>query len=163
MELIQLETLQKTYKDFMEEMALHDNGSQERQLVYARAAWANAMRSNAKIQDLGKVLGKHHATIVYYCKTHDAQMAYTDYQAIFDHAMAIKLKYINEEPTEEMTIQRLSKRLVEKIEENVVLSNKINQLQVQFDSKDLELKRETNQLQKLKRTHNRLLNKKQLK
>lgn len=160
MDLIQLDTLQKTYKDFMEEMALNDNGSQERQLVYARAAWANAMRSNAKIQDLGKVLGKHHATIVYYCKTHDAQMAYNDYRAIYEHALSIKSKYINDTPTEEMTIQRLSKRLLDKIEENVILTNKIKDLELELKDKEVKLTRETSQMQKLKRSYDRLLSKK---
>ena len=160
MELIRLETLQRTYQEFMQEMALYDNGTQERPLVYARQAWANAMRSNAKIQDLGKVLGKHHATIVYYCKAHSAQMAYTDYQAIYHHAVTIKNKYINDEPTEEMTIQRLSKRLMEKIEENVLLTNKIKELELMVKDKDVKLKRETNQMQKLQKSYNRLLSKK---
>jgi hypothetical protein len=160
MDLIQLDTLQKTYKDFMEEMALNDNGSQERPLVYARAAWANAMRSNARIQDLGKVLGKHHATIVYYCKTHNAQMVYNDYRAIYEHALGIKSKYINDTPTEEMTIQRLSKRLMEKIEENVILTNKIKELELELKDKEVKLTRETSQMQKLKRSYDRLLDKK---
>lgn len=160
MELIQLETLQRTYKEFMEEMAIQDNGSQERNLVYARAAWSNAMRHNARIQDLGKVVGKHHATIVYYSKMHEAQIAYTDYRAIYEHALAIKAKYINDTPTEEMTIQRLSKRLMEKIEENVLLSNKIKELELEIKDKNAKLKRETNQLQKLQKSYNRLLTKK---
>lgn len=160
MELMKIDTLKQIFDEFIEELALNDNGTRQRELVYARQAWTNAMRSNAKIQDLGKVVGKHHATIVYYTQQHEAQMAYPDYKSIYTHALNIKNKYINDEPTEEMTIQRLSKRLMEQIERNIEMDAKIKELELYIQEQNLKLNREKNQLQKLQKSYNRLLSKK---
>lgn len=160
MEIIQLETLKSTYKDFLNEISMQDNGKQERDIVYARAAWSNAFRPNAKVQDLAKVLGKHHATIIYYNQIHLNQMLYKDYAAIFNQAMKVRERYINDEPTEEMTIHRLKRDMLKKVEENIVLENKLKTLQAKLEKESFLMNDYKKQVEKLKKRITKLLVKK---
>jgi hypothetical protein len=157
MELIQLETLKSTYEDFLKEISLRDTGNQKRDIVYARAAWANAFRPNARVVDLAKVLGKHHATIVYYNQIHMNQMVYTDYAAVYQEALRVRNRYINDEPTEEMTMHRLKRDLLKKIEQNISLENKLKTLQAKYENETALVKDYKRQVEKLKSRVTRLL------
>ena len=157
MEIIKVETLKSTYDDFLNEVAVNDNGKQERDIVYARAAWVNAFRPNAKVKDLGMVVGKHHATIVYYTQLHLNQMLYSDYAALFNQALKIRDRYIKDEPTEEMTIDRLKRDILNKIEQNITLENKLKVVEQKLNEQITENRQAQKQIERLKKRIERLL------
>ena len=67
-----------------------NNPSRLRKNVYARTAFSNAFYSLSKLADIGRVLNRHHATIIYYLKSHNSLIAYQDYKSVYEEALKIR-------------------------------------------------------------------------
>lgn len=114
MELLNPSSIRRAKDLFFDRMNIQDDGSQRREIVYARAAFINAFRKHGKVVDLAKAVHKDHSTIVHYCKVHEQQMAYSDYKQLFNKASELKRELVDGEEFEELTIAKLLQQ-VEKL------------------------------------------------
>lgn len=97
------------------------NLDRKRENVYLRAAFANAFRPISRVIDLGAVLHRDHSSIIYYCKTHESNIKYDDYKKIYDKALDIKSKFLEE--NQELNIDLLLSSIKE-LKEKIKLQEK---------------------------------------
>jgi hypothetical protein len=98
-----------------------NNLNRKRENVYLRAAFANAFRPISRVIDLGAVLHRDHSSIIYYCKTHESNIKYDDYKKIYDKALDIKNKFLEE--NQELNIDLLLSSIKE-LKEKIKLQEK---------------------------------------
>ena len=75
-----------------------------RDSVYKRQAFINAFRDRASNTHLGRVVGKHHATVIHAKKNHESSMLYPEYQDLYNLATDIATEVAGE-PTEMQTLK----------------------------------------------------------
>jgi len=67
-----------------------DDMSRLNHFVQDRVALANALRPYATYKDIGEIFGKDHATIIHYCREHEAMMnSYPSYIVRFENALML--------------------------------------------------------------------------
>lgn len=67
-----------------------DDKSRLNHFVQDRVALANALRPYATYNDIGEIFGKDHATVMHYCREHEAMMnSYPSYIVRFENALIL--------------------------------------------------------------------------
>lgn len=67
-----------------------DDKSRLNHYVQDRVALANALRPYATYSDIGDIFGKDHATVMHYCREHEAMMnSYPSYIVRFENALIL--------------------------------------------------------------------------
>lgn len=104
MEVGQLFAAKETFFDHIK---VADDSSRKRPLVYARTAFATAFRRYAGPSKMGKVLGRNHASIVHYHKSHNELIKYDDYAKIYKYATEYRDALLQGEDLPFMDIESL--------------------------------------------------------
>ena len=87
------EVIKNAKNIYFEMWNIVDDKSRVHNLVRARAAFSVAFRPYCRLVDLSAVLDKHHSSVAYYIKIHDAQMMYGDYQTMYASARNLLSMY----------------------------------------------------------------------
>jgi D-alanine-D-alanine ligase-like ATP-grasp enzyme len=102
-----------------------DDNSRKRNIVYARSAFSAAFRCVAGPSLLGKVLGRNHASVVHYAKSHDSLINYKDYKVLYERAIELRESLFKQEDLPTMNhsdliqiIKNLRQELREEREKN---------------------------------------------
>ncbi len=67
-----------------------DDKSRLNHYVQDRVALANALRPYATYKDIGEIFGKDHATVIHYCREHEAMMnSYPSYMVRYENALSL--------------------------------------------------------------------------
>ena len=67
-----------------------DDKSRLNHYVQDRVALSNALRPYATYRDIGEIFGKDHATVMHYCREHEAMMnSYPSYIVRFENALLL--------------------------------------------------------------------------
>lgn len=67
-----------------------DDKSRLNHFVQDRVALSNALRPYATYKDIGEIFGKDHATVMHYCREHEAMMnSYPSYIVRFENALIL--------------------------------------------------------------------------
>lgn len=67
-----------------------DDKSRLNHYVQDRVALSNALRPYATYKDIGEIFGKDHATVMHYCREHEAMMnSYPSYIVRFENALML--------------------------------------------------------------------------
>ena len=91
-------TLKTARQQYYEIINMVDNPkSRKRDLMLARHAFCCAFRPYTTLQNLGNLVGKDHATVLYYIKTHESQMLYRDYATLYERASSLCKTYYSGE------------------------------------------------------------------
>lgn len=77
------ETLQMFFKD----VNFVNDGSRKRHIVLTKTAAANSLFKMLGPVQIGKLLNVNHATVLYYFKTHESRLFYSDYRFLYEKAM----------------------------------------------------------------------------
>lgn len=91
-------TLKNAHSKYYELIGMEDvPNSRKRHLMLARHAFCCAFRPYTTLQTLGQLVGKDHATILYYIRTHEAQTMYGDYRQLYKVAEELCKTYLTNE------------------------------------------------------------------
>tara|TARA_R110000822_G_scaffold92234_1_gene212425 strand:+ start:3322 stop:3849 length:528 start_codon:yes stop_codon:yes gene_type:complete len=101
LERVSIKILRQWKNDFLLFHGITDNGSRNRPLVLARAAWANAACWANTVESIGLVVNKDHSTISHYRRLHPTNMKYSDYNELYLSAKEFgkSVNYIPVKPT----------------------------------------------------------------
>tara|TARA_B100002019_G_C21035674_1_gene481881 strand:+ start:307 stop:747 length:441 start_codon:yes stop_codon:yes gene_type:complete len=67
-----------------------DDKSRLNHYVQDRVALSNALRPYATYKDIGEIFGKDHATVIHYCREHEAMMnSYPSYMVRYENALSL--------------------------------------------------------------------------
>jgi len=93
MEIAELHTAKEIF--FRNNQILDDN-SRKRPVVYARTAFSAAFRRAGCVR-LGKVLGRDHASVVHYLKSHKTLVQYKDYRDLYEKAIEFRKAFMEDD------------------------------------------------------------------
>lgn len=99
---LQLQDLKRMY---YQELNIVNDDSRHRHLVEPRMAFAAAFRHYFTKTDLGRVFGKHHATIIHYIKMHEILIGDNRYAQYYKAACFIRGMYLNNETPNQLEQQ----------------------------------------------------------
>ena len=83
------EEVRQAKETFFSTMNVEDSGTQKREVVITRMAFANAFVPVSATSTVSKALDRNHSTIVYYNKQHEGQLKYRDYKQMYEYAMEL--------------------------------------------------------------------------
>ena len=136
---MEVEELFAAKEIFFDRVGVKENHSRARKLVYARTAFANAFKGYAGPSEMGRVMGKDHATIIHYKKVHSDNLKYEDYKELFDKAIVYAVEVVGQEETHKLDSFLLLKLIKELRQEIRILKENNDKLYI-FKEKFFKLK-----------------------
>lgn len=85
-----------------------DDNSRKRPVVYARTAFSAAFKKEGCVK-IGKVLGRDHASVVHYMKSHNTLIQYKDYRELYEKALDFRKAFMEDDDLPMMSHQDLIK------------------------------------------------------
>lgn len=90
MRAFEIQHLKRAKNVMFARLGLPDVDTRKQEYSLARGAFINAFRNKASLTELGHVVGRNHATVVYAVKEHTGRLNYKDYRWAYKVACEIR-------------------------------------------------------------------------
>ena len=119
--MMTFEQVYDAYKGYKEEINLGE--SREDRNAFGRGAFMVAAREHLTLKQVGKIVGKHHSTVIHFEKGHQDNLKFAPYYREFFN---IATRYID------WSRPRMEDDYVKLMVENTTLKNQVKRLQEQM-------------------------------
>ena len=116
--MMTFEQVYDAYNKYADEINL--GKSREDRNAFGRAAFMVAAREHLTLQQVGKIVGRHHSTVIHYEQNHQDNLKYAPYYKEFFN---IATRYID------WSRPRRENEYVQLMVENTTLKNKVKELE----------------------------------
>lgn len=82
-----LRIAEETLEMFFQDINFINDGSRRREVVLPKIAVANCLFKILGPTEIGRMLNIDHSTVLYYFKTHEGRLMYSDYKSLYERAM----------------------------------------------------------------------------
>lgn len=82
-----LRIAEETVEMFFKDVEFINDGSRKREVVLPKIAVANCLFKILGPTDIGRLLKVDHSTVLYYFRTHESRLLYSDYKSLYERAM----------------------------------------------------------------------------
>ena len=92
MRAYELQKIKQAKNMFYVNLGMSENDDRTRNQSLARSAFVCAFRNFATLQELGKIVGRDHSTLIYAIREHTYRLVHEDYQRMYKVACEIREK-----------------------------------------------------------------------
>ena len=119
---------------FFDRLGIVEDQSRKRPIVYARTAFANAFHNLAGPSKMGSILGRNHASVIHYLKSHHKLIVYKDYKELYEQAVDYRKDLTDgDDHLPYLTAKDLLQTVKELREEKRLLQKKLDELYIYKD------------------------------